>query len=55
MSIFPALRVHTLLPLVICYAFALPAAADPFVTKAEAEAMVKKTVAYMKTNGRDKT
>ncbi|MDQ1813204.1 cache domain-containing protein [Massilia sp. CCM 9210] len=55
MSILPVLRVRTLLPLVIYGAVALPATADPFVTKAEAEAMVKKTVAYMKTNGRDKT
>ncbi|ATQ77838.1 histidine kinase [Massilia violaceinigra] len=55
MSILPTLRVRILLPLAICYAVALPATADPFVTKAEAEAVVKKTVAYMKTNGRDKT
>ncbi|MDQ1832223.1 hypothetical protein [Massilia scottii] len=55
MSILSVLRVRTLLPLVICAAVALPAAADPLVTKAEAEAMVKKTVASMKTNGRDKT
>lgn len=29
--------------------------ADALVTKPEAEAMVKKTVAYLKANGRDKT
>ncbi|CUI08839.1 cache domain-containing protein [Massilia sp. P8910] len=55
MYILPAVRVRILLPLILCTTFVLPAAADQLVTKPEAEAMVKKTVAYIKTNGRDKT
>lgn len=58
MYIVQALRVRTLLPLTLLCTLALPAAtsaAEEFVTKAEAEAMVKKTVAHIKTNGKDKT
>ncbi|WP_426100318.1 cache domain-containing protein [Massilia sp. TSP1-1-2] len=40
--------------LLLC-AGAAAAAADTKVTKPEAEAMVKKTVAYMKANGREKS
>ncbi|WP_167238846.1 hypothetical protein [Massilia genomosp. 1] len=47
MYIVQSLRVRTLLPLTLLCALALPAAADDFVTKTEAEAMVKKTVAYL--------
>lgn len=57
MYIVQALRARTLLPLTLVCAFALPAgaAADTFVTKAEAEAMVNKTVAYIKANGKEKS
>lgn len=39
---------------VLCCALALPAIAQVHTTKPEAEAMVKKTVAYIKANGREK-
>jgi signal transduction histidine kinase len=58
MYIVQVLRARTLLPLTLLCALALPtaaSAAEEFVTKAEAEAMVKKTVAYIKTNGKEKT
>lgn len=38
----------------LCWALAAPALAADLVTKPEAEAMVKKAVAYIKANGRDK-
>ncbi|UOD28434.1 cache domain-containing protein [Massilia violaceinigra] len=57
MYIVQALRARTLLPLTLLCALAFPAgaAADAFVTKAEAEAMVNKTVAYIKANGKEKS
>lgn len=58
MYIVQALRARTLLPLILLCAVTLPAAAsaaEEFVTRAEAEAMVKKTVAYIKANGKEKT
>jgi cytochrome c len=51
----PRLTVATFLAAVLSCAVALPAIADEFATKAEAEAMVKKTIAFMKANGKDKT
>ncbi|MEO7494095.1 MAG: cache domain-containing protein [Massilia sp.] len=51
-----ALRNSALLPLALCAVLAQPAAAeDKLVSKPEAEAMVKKTVAAIKANGREKT
>lgn len=57
MSFFQALPARPLLPLILVGACTLPAAAsvDEFVTRAEAEAMVKKAVAYIKANGREKS
>ncbi|MDM5181262.1 cache domain-containing protein [Massilia sp. DJPM01] len=39
----------------LAWTMAAPAIADAFATRPEAEAMVKKTIAYMKANGKDKT
>lgn len=57
MSIFYVYRcVTALFPLALSIAVALPASAvDKLVTKPEAEAMVIKAVAAIKTNGKEKT
>ncbi len=49
------MRPHAALLAVMVCALAVPAVAAELVTKPEAEAMVKKTVAYLKANGGEKT
>lgn len=51
-----AWRMRACLPLALCGALSLPAAADDkLVSKPEAELMVKKAVAAIKANGKEKT
>ncbi|MFB9241571.1 cache domain-containing protein [Massilia antarctica] len=44
-----------ILAALLAWTMAAPAIAQEFATRPEAEAMVKKTVAYMKAHGKDKT
>ncbi len=58
MSFLPVVRrMAGVMPLALSFALAAPSAcaADKFVTKPEAEAMVTKAVAAIKTNGKEKT
>ncbi|WP_229505827.1 hypothetical protein [Massilia genomosp. 1] len=47
--------VVTLVAAMLSWAVATPAVAEEFATRPEAEAMVKKTIVFMKANGKDKT
>ena len=45
----------TIVAALLAWTMAAPAIADEFATRPQAEAMVKKTIAFMKANGKDKT